>query len=265
MALYSNGTSMKKAECEKLIKSYIDWLKEGISIQELEKSCQITTPFLDRHNDALQLYVEKQNGNLRITDDGYTIKDLRSSGLEITTEKRSQHLKAILNGFGVQQEGDEIFVLAGARDFPQKKHNLVQAMLEINDIFIMATEHVLSLFKEDVASFLEQNQIPILRDFKLSGKTGFDHRFDFGLPKTSNKPERILQAINNLNKDQATNLAFAVTDVRGNRLEPMSAYAFLHDTEHPPQEENLAALRAYDIIPLLWSRRTDVISTLNGG
>lgn len=256
---------MKKQDCEKLIKSYIDWLKEGISIQEMETSCQITTPFLDRHNDAIQLYVEKHDGSIRITDDSYTIKDLRASGLEFTTEKRNQHLIAILNGFGVKQEKDEIYVIANPRDFPQKKHNLVQAVLEINDMFIMATEHVLSLFREDVAKFLEQNKVPVLQDFKLSGKSGFDHKFDFGLPKTPTKPERILQAINNLNKDQATSLAFAITDVKGIRIEPMSAYAFLNDSEHPPQEENLAALRAYDIIPLLWSHRTDALSMLNGG
>lgn len=256
---------MTKSECEKLIKSYVDWLKEGISIQEIRGSCQITTPFLDRHNDALQIYVEKYDGNLRLTDDGYTIKDLRASGLEISGEKRETHLQAILNGFGVKLEGDEIFTLSTIRDFPQKKHSLVQAILEINDMFVMAREYVASLFKEDVARFLHQNQIPIFADLKLSGRSGFDHKFDFGLPKTSRKPERVLQAINNLSREYTTSVAFAVADVNAIRPEPLGAYAFINDSDHPPSDEYVSALRAYSVVPLFWSKRENALSDLNGG
>ncbi len=256
---------MKKNECEKLIKSYMDWLKEGISIKEMEKSCQITTPFLDRHNDALQIYVEKHDGSLRLTDDGYTIMDLRASGLELSGEKRIGHLQAILNGFGVHLDKDEIFVVTTPRDFPQKKHNLVQAILEINDMFVMAREYVSSLFKEDVTKFLQQNQVPIFADLKLSGKTGLDHKFDFGLPKTATRPERVLQAINNLTKEQTFSFAFSIADVNAIRHEPLGAYTFLNDIEHSPPEEFMAALRAYSVVPLLWSKREGTLSQLNGG
>ena len=115
---------------------------------------------------------------------GYTIADLASCGMTFSTEKRKGHLTAILNGFGVRLEGEELRVHATAQDFPQKKHNLVQAMLAVNDMFVMGEEHVLSLFKEDVAKYLESHSIPIFPDFKLSGRSGFDHKFDFGLPKT---------------------------------------------------------------------------------
>jgi len=41
------------------------------------------------------------------------------------------------------------------QDFAQKKHSLLQAMLAVNDMFVMGEEHVLSLFREDVAVFVE--------------------------------------------------------------------------------------------------------------
>ena len=128
----------------------------------------------------------------------------------------------------------------------------------------MSEEHVLSLFKEDVAMFVETNAIPVFPDFKLSGRTGFDHKFDFGLPKTSRKPQRVLQAINNLTKDQATSFAFAVADVRVIRVEPFQAFTFINDVDHPPNDDNLSAIQAYDIKPLLWSHRIDSLPELNG-
>ncbi|MGA2660525.1 MAG: DUF1829 domain-containing protein [Verrucomicrobiota bacterium] len=151
------------------------------------------------------------------------------------------------------------------QDFAQKKHSLLQAMLAVNDMFVMGEEHVLSLFREDVAVFVELKQIPVFPDFKLSGRSGFDHKFDFGLPKTQRKPQRVLQAINNLSKDQALTFAFAVSDVRAIRAEPLQAFTFLNDADNPPNEDNLAAIKAYDVQPLFWSRRQEAIPLLNGG
>jgi hypothetical protein len=138
-------------------------------------------------------------------------------------------------------------------------------MLSVNDMFVMGEEHVLSLFKEDVAAFLESNQIPVFPDFNLSGRSGFNHTFDFGLSKTQRKPQRVVRAVNNLTKDQALSLAFAVADVRQIRAEPLQAFAFLNDADNPPNEDNLAAIRAYEVQPLLWSRRQEALPLLNGG
>ena len=255
---------MTRAECQQFVNEYLGWLKQQLRITALDGSCQISTPFLDRHNDAIEIYVEKKDGSLRLTDDGYTIRDLRASGMEFTTEKRKSHLSIALNGFGVKLEGDEICVVGSLEDFPQKKHNLIQAILAINDMFVMAEEHVLSLFKEDVALFLETHRVLAFSDFKLSGKSGFDHKFDFGLPKTPEKPHRVLQAVNNLAKDNTTSLAFALADVRAIRTDPLGALAMINDTVRPPNEEYLAALRAYEVVPVLWSQRQQAISLLNG-
>ncbi len=254
---------MTKPECEKLIHGYLHWLKEGLHVHELEGSCMVATPFLDRHNDELEIYVERNNGGVLLTDDGYTMRDLASCGMTFDTDKRKAHLTAILNGFGVKQHQDELRVHANAHDFPQKKHNLVQAMLAVNDMFVMGQEHVLSLFKEDVALFFETNSVSVFPDFKLSGRSGFDHKFDFGLAKTQKRPQRLVQAINNLTKDQATSFAFAVTDVKSMRSEPLKAYALINDVEHPPTDENLSALRAYDVEALFWSRQSDALVVLN--
>lgn len=254
---------MTKPECEKLIGEYLRWLKEGLHVNELESSCVVATPFLDRHNDEIEIYVERNNGGVLLTDDGYTMRDLAACGMSFDTDKRKAHLTSILNGFGVKQQGEELRVHAMPHDFPQKKHNLVQAMLAVNDMFVMGQEHVLSLFKEDVALFLEARDISIFPDFKLSGRSGFDHKFDFGLGKTQKRPQRVVQAINNLTKDQATSFAFAVTDVKAMRSEPLQAFALINDIEHPPSEENLSALRAYDVGTLLWSQRENSLAALN--
>jgi len=253
-----------RTECQHLIDGYIDWLKQGFTLGEDRDYCEITTPFLDRHNDAIQLYLEEKSGSLVLSDDGYTVSDLRSTGFEFTTPKRKALLSSILNGFGVKYEEGELFTTSTRADFAQKKHNLVQAILAINDLFALSETHVQSFFKEDVRNFLEQHNIQKFQDFKLSGKSGFDHKFDFALPKTRNRPERVLEAVNALTKDQAISLAWAVSDVKAVREEPLDVLVFINDIVNPPTPDNINALQAYDIKTLLWSSREDTLSSLNG-
>ncbi len=115
-------------------------------------------PFLDRHNDQLQIYVKRAGDTLILTDDGYILGDLELSGFEITTEKRKRVLHSILNGFGARLQDDEIISEATTESFPQKKHDIIQAMLAINDLFVMAPPMVARFFKEDVEKYLSSHQ-----------------------------------------------------------------------------------------------------------
>ena len=44
-------------EVQKLTDQYYAWLRENTYVRELEDWVEITTPFLDRHNDCMQRYM----------------------------------------------------------------------------------------------------------------------------------------------------------------------------------------------------------------
>ena len=39
---------MNRQECQKLIDSYVDWLRQGLAVEEVGGACHLTTPLLDR-------------------------------------------------------------------------------------------------------------------------------------------------------------------------------------------------------------------------
>jgi len=57
---------VNRQECQKLIDSYVDWLRQGLSVEEVDGACELTTPFLGRHDDHLQVYAIWRNGNIPI-------------------------------------------------------------------------------------------------------------------------------------------------------------------------------------------------------
>ncbi len=245
-----------KDEIQKLLDNYNLWLKDRTVLKQItDKWVEITTPHLDRHNDCLQIYVFKQNNGYLITDDSYIITDLANSGCTIDTPKRQELLRMTLAGFGVQLDGDRLVVHATFENFSQKKHNIIQAMVAVNDLFYLASPYVSSIFYEDVAKWLDLSDIRYTPKVKFTGKTGYDYMFDFVVPKSRQAPERILQTVNNPKKDSAEALLYRWMDTKETRPPDSRLYAFLNDSNFRVSQSVVDALASYDAVPILWSNR----------
>jgi hypothetical protein len=253
---------MSVVEIEQLLKNYRDWLKDKTTLRQINGSwVEITTPYLDRHNDALQIYARNENSGFVLTDDSYIIHDLEASGCKLDTEKRKDLLLMTLNGFGVKLNADAIEVHATHENFPLRKHNLIQAMLAVNDLFYLAKPVVESLFYEDVVAWLDANDIRYTPNVKFTGITGYDHHFDFAIPKSKRQPERIVQAINRPTRETAMLFIHAWGDTRQVRTADSKAYAVLND-EQPISGSIIDAFRNYHIRPVPWTQRVEVVTEL---
>jgi hypothetical protein len=246
------------SEIQKLLDKYTAWLRDNTTLREIEDWVEITTPYLDRNNDYIQIYAKKADGGYILTDDSYTIEDIQMSGCNIETKKRQELLKLTLNGFGVMRNKDALEVRTSKERFALQKHNLVQAILSVNDLFYLAEPIVKSLFFEDVTSWLDLAEIRYTSKVKFTGKTGYDHCFDFVIPKSKKQPERILQTINRPNRDTAQAVAFSWIDTRDVRPPESRAYAFLNDSDKEIPANVVDALKSYQVRPILWSERDDV-------
>jgi hypothetical protein len=253
---------MPAASCQSLVNAYVDWLRSRITVSRIKDVCEITTPFLDRHNDYLQIYVKPTRDGLLLTDDGYILRDLSLSGCDLSSPRRHQTLMATLNGLGVRLAGEELVTEATPESFPQRKHRLLQAMLAIGDMFLTAQPHVASLFIEDVGRFLRTHDVRFVEHVQLAGRSGFSHSFDFVIPASSSKPERIIRAINRPNRDSITSFLFAWNDTKENRSPESAGYAVLNDADKAPSAEIHDALRQYGAIGIPWSRRDEFVPHL---
>jgi hypothetical protein len=250
-------------EIEQLLGQYRAWLKDKTAVREINGTwIEVTTPYLDRHNDALQIYARQENGGYVLTDDSYTIHDLEASGCNLNTEKRRDLLTMTLNGFGVKLREDALEVHASAENFPLRKHNLIQAMLAVNDLFYLAQPFVESLFYEDVVAWLDANDVRYTPKVKFTGTSGYDHLFDFVVPKSRRQPERIMQAINRPTRETAESFILAWIDTRKVRPPESRAYAVLNDNEQTISGGVLDAFRNYEILPVPFSHRADVVAEL---
>ncbi len=249
-------------EIQRLIDGYVAWLRDKTVLREVGDWVEITTPSLDRHNDLLQIYARRENGYFILSDDGYTLQDLELSGCKLDSPKRQELLRITLNGFGVQRSDNALVIRATEENFPLKKHSLVQAMLSINDLFYLAAPHVSSLFYEDVVAWMNASDIRFVENAKFTGKTGYDHLFEFVIPRSRSNPERMLKAVNQPDRGAAMEMVFAWIDTRETRPPESKAYALLNDSERQVKSDVMDAFRSYDVLPVLWSARENIRAEL---
>ena len=238
--------------------TYYAWLKDKSTLRQIDDWVEITTPYLDRHNDYVQIYAKRSNGGFTLTDDGYTLEDLEQTGCKLDSRKRQDLLKMTLNGFGVQLEGSALQVHAGPESFAVRKHSLVQAILAVNDMFYLAVPMVASLFYEDVVAWLDLHEVRYTPKVKFTGKTGYDHLFDFVIPKSRKQPERIVQTMNRPNRNTAQAVVLSWIDTKEVRSPESRSYALLNDAEQRVSQAVVDALQSYNVRPVPWGERENV-------
>jgi hypothetical protein len=128
-------------------------------------------------------------------------------------------------------------------------------MLAVNDLFFLAAPMVTSLFYEDVVAWLDCSGVRYIANVKFTGKTGYDHLFDFVIPKSRRRPERVLQTVTRPCRETAQDLVMKWIDTREVRPPESKAYAFLNDQDQEVSQGVLDALSNYEVMPVLWSER----------
>lgn len=239
----------------KVKEKYIKWLEQEISVNKIGEYLEITSPFLDRYNDYLQVYAKLEaDDEIILTDDAYIINNLQMSGVDINSNKRKQVLESFLNKYNVKLEEDALVTKSRIEDFPQKILFLMQAMLNIDDMFMLSQNKVASIFLEDVTEFLDSRDIFYSKDVSFVGKSGFIYSYEYLLQRTKEKPERLCKVINNPNKQNFQNTIFMWNDTKETRDNDSQLIVFLND-ENKIDATVIEGFKNYNVNTIPWSER----------
>ena len=241
-------------DIKKLMSKYFDFLNSNFDIEKIEKNIyKITTPFLDRRNDHITVYAIINNDKIKLTDDSYTIDDLELEGIKFEG-KREEELKTILNGYGIYKENNELFVITDENSFPRRKHNFLQALININDMYLLASPRVSSIFLDDIKEYFDEKELIYTQNISIEGKSKISHKFDFLIPRQirKNKTEALIKAINHPKLENIRAYLFSFEDIR-NVGRNEDGFFILND-KNKINEKIYDALKEYNVTPIHWTK-----------
>lgn len=242
-----------------LLEEYHKWIKSRMIITPDSQTgwLSISTPFVGIFNDTLEIYAQKQDNKVILSDNGETIHNLELVGVKLRKGERKEITERILINYGVSLRESELIMETSERNFPQNKHNFISAMIELNDLQVLAKNKVSTIFKEDVRSYLEENEIIYTPDFISRGSTGLEFTFDFQIAQK--RQEIVLKSFNTLNKLNLPAFLFAWEDIKPVRekvtRKEVKAIAIINDIDKGIKEEYLEALISKNADFIYWSQR----------
>lgn len=243
-----------------LIDDYYRFLKEKTTTKEMPHTgwIEISTPFMDVFNDSIEIYARRSNGKIILSDDSQTLRNLELSGLEISrSPNRKYFLDKILLNYGIRLEDNELITEATELTFPQKKLNLISAISEANDLYVLAKHTIATVFQEDVKSYLNELGLIHTPYFISKGSTGLEFTFDFQI--AYKKTEILIKAFNKLTKYNLPHFLFTwddVSQIRERQAEKkVIGLAIINDEDRDVKNEYLDALQSKGAKYILWSER----------
>lgn len=248
---------MDQIIAEKWVSEYFNWLKNATIVKDMGEWIEESTPFLDRHNDSIQLYVKLlDSGEILISDDGATLRDLDFFPPRVK-KQRNDIITMYLKMYGVERRGEELIVSANVENIYQKKHFFIQCIMALNDV--MLPRDVKAIDREEytktVKNFFEEKKISYVSNIGITGRSGISHSVDFIIPRKNGSPEKIISAINKPDIQHAKISTFNLIDIREGREDICEQIVLLNDTNKEIKQSTIDIFSKYDILPIKWSER----------
>lgn len=243
-----------------LVDRYYKFLRDKTVITESSQNgwTEISTPFTGLFNDTLDIYVKRTGGKLILSDDGQTLHNLELSGVQINrSPKRKELLDKILLNYGIRIDDKELITEASEQNFPQKKLNLLSAVSEVNDLYILAKNTIASVFMDDVKNHLDTQHVIYTPYFISKGSTGLEFTFDFQIAYAQS--EVLIKAFNSINTLNLPHFLFTWDDVKQVRekqaQKKVLGLAIINNQKQDVKQEYLEALKSRGTEIILWSER----------
>ena len=251
-----------KNEVMNLLENQRRWLGEHTTFNVLDDCVEINLPFLDQHNDYIQVYLVKKGQNYILSDNGETIDDLKSCGLELNTSKRQSLLRSAIIGFGVSNDDGILKLDSTAENFGFKLNRLIQAILSVNDLLILAQPVIPSNFQSTVEDWLKNNHIEYSGRKEIVGVSGVNHSFDFTITSRSKNLSQMVKLVNKPSMDIAKRMVFTSIDLPPEYSAGPELVALLNDPENSNLTRFGHVLNYYKINTVHWSNRNEGFSEL---
>ncbi|KAA9302088.1 MULTISPECIES: DUF1828 domain-containing protein [Aerococcus] len=252
-----------KKDTTLLIDNYIEWYKSKIQINELKKADEIITPYTNHLNDRIPIFIIWHNDKtLELTDDGMTLDELDMMGLNYSTETRQQILTNIVKKYSLNLQ-DNILTTKKIeiKDFPQKKHDMLQAILSIYDLLNLNESNTRSMFKEDVYSFFFEHEFGGNIEPNFTGSSSIHYQMDYSLGATKSRPNIMFQFIRKPVFDNIVSQKFIYEDLKNESQFRQHGLKFVLISEVDKiSERNQTAANEADVEIIPFSHQNELLA-----
>lgn len=166
----------------------------------------------------------------------------------------------ILINFGVKLEDDILTSRDERKKFAHGKHRMLEAIIRLYDLSFTKRKNIVSIFSEEVQSFLFDNEMGGIPNSKIAGISGIDYSVDYSIGATKSRPEVLMKFANNFTFDRVTTYGFIFDDISALRRTKHNVKSIIiGNGERQLAEKALLATKSKEILVIPWSQKEEIL------
>lgn len=243
---------------ESMINDYSNWLhaKPAPIYDSKTGWTSMPTPFLGLYNDLIELYVKEEAGYLFLSDDGQTLWNAETTGLDMKEPDQKHLLDVILSKYRVNLSDGGVLDLKVEKDkFEQGKYSMLMTMFAINDMTSQGSD----IFQKNVKMLMMDKRVNAVPQMQIKGRSGIDFIFDYVVSRPDT--EFLVQAVGNLDKNNLATFILGIDEVKDYRRlvsdKDIRGMLIVNDLDKTIQKEFLQALTNRKLDYVLWSKKEE--------
>lgn len=238
---------------------YINWVKKSDFIDLDNTWVEIKTPFTDFTGSFISIFAKKEGNDYYLTDYGNVINELDMHNIPII-KSRKQYLNKILlcQGCSIDKNNNIFVRFNNINDFPKYKHQLIQTIINVSDLFLTSHSNNENLFTFDVIEYFDSKEISYSsRPYSLFGSSGYANNFDLNIGQIKKKgiPALHTKIINRLNDNMMRAVLLAQKDLNLDSNEKIATV--INDIDFNVAPKNITILKKNFIEVINWSERDE--------
>ncbi len=216
----------------------------------------MSTPFLGLYNDLLELFVKEEGDYIFLSDDGQTIWNAETTGLDMNSPEQKHLLEVILSKYRVSLSDEGVLDKQVEKDkFEQGKYSMLMTMFAINDM----TSQGSNIFQKNVKKLMMGKRINAVPQMQIKGRSGIDFTFDYVVSRPYT--EFLVQAVGSLDTNNLASFILGVDEVKDYRRfvsdKDIRGMIIVNDLEKTVNKELLQALIDRKLDYVLWSKKEE--------
>lgn len=248
-------------KCEDIIRA-IRELNKYFTCEEFENFILVDTPFEYPDGDPIQLYFFRDsNGKIVLSDFGETLSYLLINRFDpFSSKRREKVLNQILRSVNIKLKNGELRI-ENPTDVAASIIKLTEACLRVSDLIFSHRMRGAPAFKEQVSSFLLENNVRFTEDFYEEGSTGSKYRIDFYLYV---EPPSLLQTLSSRSEGYADILVSKTFTMWYDLKEKDGQYRYLtliDDTRDVWKPTKLELLKRVSNV-YYWSKKEELLEDI---
>lgn len=119
---------------------YFNYITEYTKfIESKSNSLEVVTPFIDSFGDGISFVIVQHDNHFTVTDQGFTIWNLRNHGLDLKGKHSDYHkkLQSSLNYFGFSFVNENIQKDVDENNLPQAIHDMTQLLIHLYGLILI--------------------------------------------------------------------------------------------------------------------------------